>query len=175
MLEAGKFKVNESDNLVSIKSSSPDLQMHFLLPHKPGRENKLSGISFSKGTNPTMRAPSSWPHLQIPSHWGLELSTNPPCTEFPREQYWSGLPFPSPGDLPDPRIEPRSPALQEDSLLSEPPAKLEQTISLAYSWATLAPLIRPNWGGARQILSSLTITSLPYPGTLKRLTIKTVL
>ena len=52
--------------------------------------------------------------------------------------------MPSPGDLPDSGAEPRSPALQEDSLLSEPPAKLEQTISLAYSWATLAPLIRPN-------------------------------
>ena len=34
---------------------------------------------------------------------------------------WSGLPFPIPGDLPDPRIEPRSPALQADALLSEPP------------------------------------------------------
>ena len=37
---------------------------------------------------------------------------------------WSGLPFPSPGDLPDPGTEPRSPALQADSLLSEPPGKL---------------------------------------------------
>ena len=36
-------------------------------------------------------------------------------------QYWSGLPFPSPGDLPNPGIEPRSPALQADSLLTEPP------------------------------------------------------
>ena len=35
---------------------------------------------------------------------------------FSRQQYWSGLPFPSPGDLPDPGIEPRSPALQADSL-----------------------------------------------------------
>ena len=42
---------------------------------------------------------------------------------FPRQEYWSGLPFPSPGDLPDPRIKPRSPALQVDSLLSEPPGK----------------------------------------------------
>ena len=42
---------------------------------------------------------------------------------FSRQEYWSGLPFPSPGDFPDPRIEPRSPALQEDSLLSEPPGK----------------------------------------------------
>ena len=39
---------------------------------------------------------------------------------------WSGLPFPSPGDLPDPRIKPGSPASQVDSLLSEPPAKPEK-------------------------------------------------
>ena len=38
---------------------------------------------------------------------------------FSRQEYWSGLPFLSPGDLPDPGIEPRSPALQTDSLLTE--------------------------------------------------------
>ena len=38
---------------------------------------------------------------------------------FPRQGYWSSLPFPSPGDLPDPRIEPRSPAFQADALTSE--------------------------------------------------------
>ena len=41
--------------------------------------------------------------------------------EFSRQEYWSGLPFPTPGDLPDPRIEPGSSVLQADSLLSEPP------------------------------------------------------
>jgi len=40
---------------------------------------------------------------------------------FPRKDYCSGLPFPSPGDLPDPGIEPGSPALQVDALTSEPP------------------------------------------------------
>ena len=40
---------------------------------------------------------------------------------FSRQEYWSCLPFPSPGDLPDPGIEPGSPALQADSLLSQPP------------------------------------------------------
>ena len=40
---------------------------------------------------------------------------------FSRQGYWSGLPFPSPGYFPDPGIEPRSPALQEDTLTSEPP------------------------------------------------------
>ena len=42
---------------------------------------------------------------------------------FSRQQYWSGLPFPSPGDLPNPAIKPRSPALQTDALPSEPPGK----------------------------------------------------
>ena len=42
---------------------------------------------------------------------------------FPRQEYWSGLPFPSPGDLPDPGIKARSPALQAGSLLFEPPGK----------------------------------------------------
>ena len=42
---------------------------------------------------------------------------------FSRQQYWSGLPFPSPGNLPDPGIEPRSPTLQTDALPSEPPGK----------------------------------------------------
>ena len=40
--------------------------------------------------------------------------------EFSRPEYWSEYPFPSPGDLPNPGIEPRSPTLQVDSLLSEP-------------------------------------------------------
>ena len=43
---------------------------------------------------------------------------------FSREEYWSGLPFPSPGDLPDPGIKPESPALEADALTSEPPGKL---------------------------------------------------
>ena len=38
---------------------------------------------------------------------------------FSRQEYWSGLPFPSPGDLPDPRIKPKSPELQADALASE--------------------------------------------------------
>ena len=45
----------------------------------------------------------------------------PQCMKFSRQEYWSGLPFPSPGDLPHPGIEPRSPTLQADALLSEPP------------------------------------------------------
>ena len=42
---------------------------------------------------------------------------------FSRQEYWSGVPLPSPGDLPNPGIEPGSPALQADSLASEPAGK----------------------------------------------------
>ena len=47
--------------------------------------------------------------------------------EFSRQEYCSGLPFPSPGDLPNPGIEPGSPTLQADSLPSELPGKLQIT------------------------------------------------
>ena len=42
---------------------------------------------------------------------------------FPRQKNWNGLPFPSPGDLPDPRIEPVSPALAGGFFTTEPPGK----------------------------------------------------
>ena len=44
----------------------------------------------------------------------------PPSMEFSRQEYWSGLPFPSPGHLPNPGIEPWSPTLRADALPSEP-------------------------------------------------------
>ena len=47
----------------------------------------------------------------------------PPSMAFSRQEYWSGLPFPSPGDLSDPGIELSFPALQADALPSEPPGK----------------------------------------------------
>ena len=45
---------------------------------------------------------------------------------FSRQEYWTGLPFPSPADLPDPGIEPGSPELQADSLPSEPPREVQR-------------------------------------------------
>ena len=57
-----------------------------------------------------------WDSLR--DHYSLPLSM-----EFSRKAYWSGLPFPSPGDLPDPGIKPRSPTLQTDSLPPEPSGK----------------------------------------------------
>ena len=47
----------------------------------------------------------------------------PPSMGFSRQECWSGLPFPSPGHLPDPGIELGSPTLEADALTSEPPGK----------------------------------------------------
>ena len=52
----------------------------------------------------------------------------PQSMEFSRQEYWSGLSFPSPGDLPNPGVEPRSPALQAGALPFEPPGKPTDSI-----------------------------------------------
>ena len=61
----------------------------------------------------------------------------PPSMEFSRQEYWSGLPFPSPGDLPDPEIKPRSPALQADALPSEPPGNPKRLFHFPFPFLPL--------------------------------------
>ena len=62
-------------------------------------------------------------HVQLfATPWTVAYKA-PPSLGFSRQEYWSGLPFPSPGDLPYPGVEPVSPALQGDALPSEPPGK----------------------------------------------------
>ena len=56
----------------------------------------------------------------------------PPSMGFSRLEYWSGLPFPSPGDLSNLEIEPRSPALRADALPSEPPGKSHRKMCIGY-------------------------------------------
>ena len=67
----------------------------------------------------------------------------PPSIGFSRQEQWSGLPFPSPGDLPDPGIEPRSPTLQADTLSSEPPGKNER-VPVCYQQKHLYGLKSPS-------------------------------
>ena len=55
-----------------------------------------------------------------------------PSVGFFRREYWSGLPFPSPGDLPDPGIKPGSPVLEADALTSEPPGKPQLILRECY-------------------------------------------
>ena len=62
-------------------------------------------------------------HVQLfVTPWTVAYQASP-SMGFSRQEYWRGLPFPSPADLPDPGIKPGSPALQADALPSEPPGK----------------------------------------------------
>ena len=66
-------------------------------------------------------------HVQLfATPWTVALQV-PLSMGFSRQEYWSGLPCPSLGDLPNPGIEPQSPTLQVDSLPSEPPGKPKNT------------------------------------------------
>ena len=101
--------------------------------------------------------------------------------EFSRQVYWSGLPFPSPGNLPDPGIKPRSPALQADALLSEPPGKPygceswtikkaeRQRIDAFELWCWRR-LLRVPWTARRSNQSILKEISYEY--SLERLTLR---
>ena len=81
---------------------------------------------------------SRFSHVQLfATAWTVARQV-PLSMEFSRQEYWSGLPFPSPGDIPDPGIEARSLALQADSLPSEPPGKLLRLVR----WTHLEDLSR---------------------------------
>ena len=83
---------------------------------------------------------------------------------FSRQEYWSGLPCPPPGDLPNPGIEPRSPTLQVDSLPSEPPGKPKNTGVGSLSFLQgIFPTQESNWGlqHCRQIFYWLSYQGSP--------------
>ena len=77
--------------------------------------------------------------------------------EFSGSEYWSGQPFPSPGDLPNPEIEPRSPVLQVDSLPAEPQGKPKNT---GVGSLPLSPVYLPN-PGIEPGSPALQVDSLP--------------
>ena len=64
----------------------------------------------------------------------------PPSMGFSMQEYWNGLPFPSPGDLPNPGITPRSPALQADALTSEQDPPNEERGNQWMNWESVEPL-----------------------------------
>ena len=72
-------------------------------------------------------------HVQLfATPWAV-ASQAPLSMKFSRQEYWSGSPFPSPGDLPDPGIEPGSPSFEANSLPSEPPgSQIAITQSIQY-------------------------------------------
>ena len=77
-----------------------------------------------KATKPVKVKGKSLSHVRLfATTWTVAYQASP-SMGFSRQEYQSGLPFPSPGDLPDPEIEPGSPALQADTSPSEPPGKM---------------------------------------------------
>ena len=62
------------------------------------------------------------------TRWTVAYQASP-SMGFSSQEYWSGLPFPSSGDLPNPGIEPGSPALEANTLTSEPPGKPEKLLT----------------------------------------------
>ena len=80
--------------------------------------------------------------------------------EFSRQEYWSGLPFSSPGDLPDPGIESRSSALQADSSPSEPPVepKLKVSPLIGPAITTRTPNVPMSFGGGERRVLGEEIT-----------------
>ena len=92
---------------------------------------------------------------QDPLSWG-----------FSKQEYWSGLPCPPPGDLPNPEIEPRSPTLQVEFLLSEPPGKPKNTgvgsLSLLH-WNFLTQESHRGLLHCRQIPYQLSYLGSPFP------------
>ena len=65
----------------------------------------------------------------------------PLSERFPRQEYWNRLPFPSPGDLPDPGIESGSPTLEADALTSEPPGKPFTRLNSSIVKAMVFPVV----------------------------------
>ena len=86
------------------------------MPHNRGEKRKYTSrlpCHFVTGKK------RKWSHVRLfATQWTVAYQA-PPSMEYSRQEYWSGLPFPSPGDLPDPGIKPGSPALQADYLPSE--------------------------------------------------------
>ena len=147
----------------------------------------LQGIFPAQGSNPHLQhqqvdsLPLSYPgspgktecwlshFLLFVTPWTVAHQA-PPSMEFSRQEYWSGVPFPSAGDLPNPGIEPGSPTLWADTLLSEPPGnpKKWERKSLSRVWLFATP-----WTVAHQAPQSMEFSrqeywsGLPFPSPIK--------
>ena len=109
--------------------------------------------------------PEKWKWKSLSRVWLFAT----PCTiqsmEFSRPEYWSGYPFPSPGNLPNPGIEPRSPTLQADTLPAEPQGSSRILEWIAYPFSRgIFPAQESKWCivHCRQILYQLSYQESPW-------------
>ena len=122
--------------------SKVNMQIYLLKPQKVKVPNKWKE-QFLWFSNKKVKLFS---RVQLFATLWIVTHQAPLSVGFSRQEYWSGLPFPSPGDLSNPGIEPRSPTLQADALTSEPPGKSTVTVTRRmpsnffkhnYYWLTL--------------------------------------
>ena len=102
-----------------------------ILPPWPGIKPVPSAIEGTRLPQWVSEIVQSCPTLVSP--WTIAYQA-PLSMGFSRQGYYSGLPFPSPGDLPNPGIEPGCPALQADALTSEPPGKPQTAGEIPKKW-----------------------------------------
>ena len=108
-------------------------------PRDQTHVSRIAGRCFNLWA--TREALWTWVNVKVKSLRRVRLFATPwtiahqasPSMGISRQEYWSGLPFPSPGDLPDPGIKPRSPALQADTLTSELPWVVDNISSILAS------------------------------------------
>ena len=105
----------------------PGAASPILLPAGDGRVDKVCPCTIKYLNFVCVSVTQSYLTLETP--WTVAHQA-PLSKGFSRQEYWRGLPFPSPGDLPNPGIEPTFPTLQVDSLLSEPPGKSPQFLDI---------------------------------------------
>ena len=132
--------------------------------------------SFQKEGNPAPcdNTDEPWEHCSLNHVW---LFVTPRTTAhraplsmaFSRREYWSGLPFPAPGDLPGPEITPASPALAGKFFTTEPPGKLLRTLKVKVKSFSRVRLFATPWTVAYQASQSLGFSrqedwsGLPFP------------
>ena len=132
----------------SLYVSSPSGKWTFDLAFISYSSESSSSIFPQKHLGHSLLSRKQW-KVKVKSLIGVRLFATPwtiayhapPSVGFSRQECWSGLPFPSPGDLPDPGIEPRSPELQVDTLPSEPAGKLLENGEWGYKATILVSLM----------------------------------
>ena len=143
------------------------ISFYFICPGSPIHPKSLKSVisSLKASETPFEKKKNQMKSLSrvqlFVTPWTIAFQA-PPSMEFSRQEYWSWLPFPYPGTLPNPGIEPRSPTLQADALPSEPPgnhyffsiasSKCHLMCITLYRWYLEIIILIKNWDHTKYVL-----------------------